>query len=548
MHTAVDDGFLHRQQSFLAAHHQFAQRKNKVSFQGKRVIFLGVVGIDVHGIDELGTVGRNFDDLTLQTIHQRRVFAFGVVDDNIIVRHQKGVCDFPLCRETFAASRSAEDQTVRVLQLLPVHHDQVVGQGIQPVVQALFAGLVKFLRGKRNENCRAAGGQPSLNFDLTVCQRQAAHQPLLLLEIQSAQVAVVLLCNAGCLKNVVFQFLFRAPGVQHQKGDKEHPLVLALQFLQKSLGISAVGRQIRRNDVNIISGTDCLLLFLDLAAIQFRDGALDGLDGTVLIDTLNVHGDDLGRIHIQKILQKLVADVGGRDAQKAGGAIDAAHLEGTAVLESKGGGRNGILHGQPAFHKVFPVKVKLGCAVHVEHIVHEFQPLGTIQGFCLHTQPVEVVQQIVLDVVEPGLDLCHAFALHPKGDEFGLGQTIIALGKLLAQHLGILGTNIVKAVLLERNADAFLKLGAVGCHVHKGQFKFDGAVEKVEEGTPFLENGGLVLLLGELVIDVLILDGAGVVAGTDTAGAVLKHPLHGDLLHLLPLFLLSVLLGGKEII
>ena len=48
MHTAVDDGFLHRQQPFLAAHHQFAQRKDKVSFQGKRVIFLGVVGIDVH--------------------------------------------------------------------------------------------------------------------------------------------------------------------------------------------------------------------------------------------------------------------------------------------------------------------------------------------------------------------------------------------------------------------------------------------------------------------------------------------------------------------
>ena len=28
---------------------------------------------------------------------------------------------------------------------------------------------------------------------------------------------------------------------------------------------------------------------------EFRDGALDGLDGTVLIDTLNVHGDDLAR-------------------------------------------------------------------------------------------------------------------------------------------------------------------------------------------------------------------------------------------------------------
>ena len=187
-------------------------------------------------------------------------FAFGVVDDNIIVRHQKSVCDLALCRETFAASRSAEDQAVGVLQFLPIYHNQVVGQSIQAIIQAFFARLVKFLCGERNEDGRAAGGQPSLNFDLTVCQRQAAHQPLLLLKIQPTQVAVVLLCNAGCLKNIVFQFLFSPAGVQHQKSDEEHPLVLALQFFQQGFGISAVGRQIRRNDVNIISGTDGFLL------------------------------------------------------------------------------------------------------------------------------------------------------------------------------------------------------------------------------------------------------------------------------------------------
>jgi len=76
MHTAVDDGFLHRQQTFLAAHHQLAEGKDKVGFQGKRVIFLRIVGVNVHGVDELGAVGADFDDLTLQTIHQRRVIGW----------------------------------------------------------------------------------------------------------------------------------------------------------------------------------------------------------------------------------------------------------------------------------------------------------------------------------------------------------------------------------------------------------------------------------------------------------------------------------------
>ena len=44
----------------------------------------------------------------------------------------------------------------------------------------------------------------------------------------------------------------------------------------------------------------------------------------------------------------------------------------------------------------------------------------------------------------------------------------------------------------------------------------DRAVEKVEKTAPFLKDGGLVLLLSKLIIDVLILDGAGVVAGIDT--------------------------------
>ena len=173
-------------------------------------------------------------------------FAFGVVDDNIIVRHQKGVCDLALCRETFAGAGSTQNQAIGVLQFLPVYHNQVVGQSIQAIIQAFFSGLVQFLCGERNENGCTAGGQAALNFDLAVSQRQTAHQPLLLLEIQPAQVAVVFLGDAGCLKNIVFQFLLRAPSIQHQKGDEEHPLVLALQLFQKCLGIPAVGRQIRR--------------------------------------------------------------------------------------------------------------------------------------------------------------------------------------------------------------------------------------------------------------------------------------------------------------
>ena len=187
-------------------------------------------------------------------------FCFRVADDNIIIRHQKSVADLTLCAEGFTGTGSAQNQTVGVLQLFAVYHNQVVGQGVQAIIQTFLAVIEQLLRGERHKNRCAAGGQTALDLNLAVCQRQAAHQPLLLLEVKTAQFAVVLLRNADRLKHIVFQFLFRAPGVQHQKSDEEHPLVLALQFLQKGFCIPAVGCQIRRNDVNVIPGTDGFFL------------------------------------------------------------------------------------------------------------------------------------------------------------------------------------------------------------------------------------------------------------------------------------------------
>ena len=216
--------------------------------------------------------------------------------------------------------------------------------------------------------------------------------------------------------------------------------------------------------------------------------------------------------------------------QEADRPEDAAHLKGTAVLKRQCSGCNGILYGKAAFYKVFPVEVELVGTVHVQHPVHQPQALRTVQRLCQNAQPVKVVHQVVLDVLQPGFDLRHAVALDAVGQEFGLGQTVVALGKLLPQHLAVLGSHIIKAILLVRDADGLLEVCGIGGGIHERQFKVDRAVEKVEKTAPFLKNGGLILLLRQLIVDILILDGAGVVAGTDTAGAVLKHPLERDAL------------------
>ena len=283
-----------------------------------------------------------------------------------------------------------------------------------------------------------------------------------------------------------------------------------------------------RTDVHIIAGADCFFLFLNFRSIEFGDGALDRLDGLVLIQRLNVHGDNLAGIHLQKVLQELVAEVRGRDGQETHGPKQPAHLEAAAVLEGEHGGSDGIFHREAAPGEGVPVKLKLFPAVHVEDVVHQLEPFLSVQRLCGHTQPVEVVEQIVLDVFQPGFGQFHTVRLDTKGDELGLGQAVVAFGQLLTQHLAVLGPHVIKAVLLERDTDTALKVSGVGGNVHKGQFKVDGAVEKIQKAAPLLENSSLVLLLSQLVVDVLKLDGAGVVVGVHPTGPVLKHPLERD--------------------
>ena len=109
-----------------------------------------------------------------------------IAHKNVVIRDEKSIANFSLCAERLAGAGGAQNQTVGVLQLFAVNHNQVVGQGVQAIIQAFLAVIEQFLRGKRHKNCRTAGGQAALDLDLAVCQRPAAHQPLLLLKIKAA--------------------------------------------------------------------------------------------------------------------------------------------------------------------------------------------------------------------------------------------------------------------------------------------------------------------------------------------------------------------------
>ena len=77
----------------------------------------------------------------MQTLHQRCVLRFRVTDDDIIIGKQKAVGNLTLGAERLTGTRRTQNQAVGVFQQLSIHHDEVVGQGVDAVVQSLFAVL-----------------------------------------------------------------------------------------------------------------------------------------------------------------------------------------------------------------------------------------------------------------------------------------------------------------------------------------------------------------------------------------------------------------------
>ena len=112
-----------------------------------------------------------------------------------------------------------------------------------------------------------------------------------------------------------------------------------------------------------------------------------------------------------------------------------------------------------------------------------------------NAQPLEVVEDVGLNALQPGLGGSDVLPVDAEREILGLGEAVIALGQLVLQHIRVFLPHIVKAVLFQGNDNIPGEAVLGGGEVQEGQLEPDGAVKVVEEVGPALENGGLVLVL-----------------------------------------------------
>ena len=500
LHRPVDDGFLDGLQPRLAPHDELAEGKHEVAFQRQRVLLVRVVEVDVQGVEVVGAGWGQPHHLAAQAVDQGRILVLRVTDDDIILSGQDDEGDLPLAAHGLAAARRAEHQPVGAAGLFAVQKDHVVAQSVEAVVHGVPAHE-QFLGNEGDEHRQGRGGQAPLDLDTVEAQRERGHEPVLLLEVQPGELAVVGLRHTGSLGHGDLQLL---PGLRHvhdQEGQVEHPFIPALQVLEDTFRRAAVGGKVAGEYVHIVSASHRPFLLRDLHGVQIGDLALDHLDGLVLVDTPDVHGHQDVALGFHELRQDTVVDLRGGDLQKAHRPVHLANAESAGLPKVEGGRGDEVLDRQPAGSQPVPIEGEPP-ALRVEDAVKQLQPLPPVQYMGGGAHDLEAVEGVGLNAGEPGPRRRQVFRLDGQGDILGFHIAVAAPLILEAQYPGRVLPDGVQVVPLRMDAEQVLlrsmfHIPAAQSHLHP-----DGGVIAVVEVAEVFKDVPLVLRAGQAVIHI----------------------------------------------
>ena len=115
----------------------------------------------IHGVQPVPASGRNSDNRSeiAHRLHQRRILAFGVADQDIVigVQHEEG--NQLLGREALAGAGNAQQKRRLVQKVCFVAHDEVVGDRVLTEIDTTL--IHDLLHLERHENREALGGNGS---------------------------------------------------------------------------------------------------------------------------------------------------------------------------------------------------------------------------------------------------------------------------------------------------------------------------------------------------------------------------------------------------
>ena len=157
-----------------------------------------------------------------------------------------------------------------------------------------------------------------------------------------------------------------------------------MQIFQKPLCFPSVSIQIRRDNIHIISGTNCFFLLLNFHPVNICNLCFYQLNRFHLVNGLDMKIHKQIAVHFQKFRKHFISQLRCQNLQVGYCPDSISHLKIFFIFKYKTGWCNIVLGIQSGTQHIFIVKPERDFIILVERFIHNLQTLHAIQRISRH--------------------------------------------------------------------------------------------------------------------------------------------------------------------
>ena len=145
---------------------------------------------------------------------------------------------------------------------------------------------------------------------------------------------------------------------------------------------------------------------------------------------------------------------------------------------------------------------KRNARLRVENPMQHVQAFLSVHGAGCYAKHLKIIEYVGFDTGKAGFSCCKIIRFNGKRDVLALFQSVVAFFKLIFQHIRVLFADRVKSVVLCRDFDSRLCLFLSCALIDERELHRNGSVKVVEKIAPVFKNGGLIICLCKLIVNI----------------------------------------------
>ena len=211
--------------------------------------------------------------------------------------------------------------------------------------------------------------------------------------------------------------------------------------------------------------------------------------------------DDYPVFKVENVRKHTVIQLRRKDFKERYRTEFSPHAERAPVAKTERGRSDKVLCRKPRRYKPVPREAER-LALRVENPMQYVQAFLSVHGAGCYAKHLKIIEYVGFDTGKAGFCGRKIVRFNGKGNVLALFQSVVAFFKLIFQHIRVLPADRVKSVVLRRNFDSRLCLFLSCALIDERELHRNGSVKVVEKIAPVFKNGGLIICLCKLIVNI----------------------------------------------